>query len=94
MLVLIRSYISSTCIQNNKKKKFSKVQHCPHRLDIWAHPSHADGLDGLCGHFNYYVLDDFEDRSGIVHALEKWPWEFPVSWKASRIQCLQTHQIV
>ncbi|XP_071535745.1 von Willebrand factor-like isoform X2 [Panulirus ornatus] len=57
------------------------LQHCPHRLDIWAHPSHTGDLDGLCGHFNFYVDDDFTNRNGEVHNLNYWPLAFPSSWR-------------
>nr|XP_053651113.1 mucin-5B-like [Cherax quadricarinatus] len=59
------------------------IQHCRHRLDVWAHPSKAEHLDGLCGHFNFYKDDDFMDRSGQVHTLEYWPYDFPASWLTS-----------
>ncbi|XP_071514405.1 uncharacterized protein [Panulirus ornatus] len=59
------------------------LQHCRNRLDIWAHPSHADNLDGLCGHYNFYIRDDFTDRQGNVHDLEYRPSEFPMSWKTN-----------
>lgn len=57
------------------------LHHCHHRLDIWAHPSHTGSLDGLCGHFNFYLHDDFTDRFSIVHKLDAYPREFPLTWK-------------
>ncbi|XP_071535913.1 LOW QUALITY PROTEIN: mucin-2-like [Panulirus ornatus] len=56
------------------------LQHCRYRLDVWAHPSHADNLNGLCGHYNFYREDDFTDREGEVHHLQYWPSIFPNSW--------------
>ncbi|KAG7165857.1 von Willebrand factor-like [Homarus americanus] len=73
------------------------VHHCKHRLDVWAHPSHAEHLDGLCGHYNFYVRDDFTDRSANIHPLEYWPQEFPVSWKTndqSNPQCLLPRGVI
>ncbi|XP_045107262.1 mucin-2-like isoform X1 [Portunus trituberculatus] len=64
--------------------------HCPHRLDVIAHATHTDELDGLCGHFNYHVDDDFTSRGGIVHPLSFFPLAFPNSWKTqmqSNSQC-------
>ncbi|XP_063884185.1 otogelin-like isoform X2 [Scylla paramamosain] len=57
--------------------------HCPHRLDVIAHASHTDELDGLCGHFNYHVDDDFTSRGGLVHPLSFFPLAFPNSWKTN-----------
>lgn len=60
------------------------LQHCHDRIDVWAHPSLAGSLHGLCGHYNFYVKDDFTDRTGQVHPLAKWPQEaFPMSWRVS-----------
>ncbi|KAK7024521.1 hypothetical protein SK128_010205 [Halocaridina rubra] len=56
------------------------VQHCPTRLDIWAHPTHSGDLNGLCGHFNSYQDDDFTLRNGVVDPLDYWPLSFPTSW--------------
>ncbi|XP_064095590.1 mucin-6-like [Macrobrachium nipponense] len=66
------------------------ILHCPHRLDIWAHPFHLERLDGLCGHYNGAPEDDFTDRYERVHALSYWPMAFPHSWLApeqSDFQC-------
>ncbi|XP_069188454.1 mucin-5B-like [Procambarus clarkii] len=57
------------------------LQHCRHRLDVWAYPSHINHLDGLCGHFNFYKNDDFTDRDQRIHALNFWPLAFPESWR-------------
>ncbi|KAK3881639.1 hypothetical protein Pcinc_013926 [Petrolisthes cinctipes] len=57
------------------------VTHCSNILEIWAFPTHADSLDGLCGHFNYYVDDDLTSRDGQVTTLTQWPFAFPESWK-------------
>ncbi|KAG7161633.1 Mucin-5B-like 1 [Homarus americanus] len=56
------------------------IQHCKNTMQIWAHPYHTDNLDGLCGHFNFYMEDDFTNRNGQVHNLVKWPQAFPYSW--------------
>ncbi|KAK4303757.1 hypothetical protein Pmani_024255 [Petrolisthes manimaculis] len=57
------------------------VTHCSNVVDIWTFPTHADNLDGLCGHFNYYVDDDLTSRDGQVTTLTHWPFAFPESWK-------------
>ncbi|KAK3881640.1 hypothetical protein Pcinc_013927 [Petrolisthes cinctipes] len=57
------------------------VTHCSNIMEIWAFPTHADSLDGLCGHFNYYVDDDLTSRDGQVTTLTQWPFAFPESWK-------------
>lgn len=58
------------------------VKVCADRVDLWAHPSLADSLHGLCGHYNFYINDDFTGRSGNVHALASWPnADFPMSWR-------------
>ncbi|XP_071535857.1 uncharacterized protein [Panulirus ornatus] len=57
------------------------LQHCRHRLDVWAYPSHTDRLHGLCGHFNSYVDDEFTDRRGAFHSLHPRPRAFPESWR-------------
>lgn len=58
--------------------------HCPHRLDVWAHPVHVNKLNGLCGHYNQHLNDDFTDRAGNIHSpLSYWPMAFPYSWMTS-----------
>ncbi|XP_042232839.1 mucin-6-like [Homarus americanus] len=57
------------------------VQHSRHRLDMWAHPTHADNLDGLCGPFNFYDADDFTSRQVDVHPLGYFLSTFPHSWR-------------
>ncbi|XP_053651879.2 von Willebrand factor-like [Cherax quadricarinatus] len=57
------------------------IQHCPGRLHIWAYPSHTNHLDGLCGHFNFYEVDDFTDRHQHVYPLQSFPLAFPESWR-------------
>ncbi|XP_045581501.2 mucin-6 [Procambarus clarkii] len=57
------------------------LQHCLHRLDVWAYPSHTNHLDGLCGHYNFYRNDDFTDRNDLAHPLQFWPSAFPESWR-------------
>lgn len=58
------------------------VKVCYDRVDVWAHPSLKDSLYGLCGHYNFYINDDFTGRSGNVHPLSTWPaGDFPMSWR-------------
>ncbi|KAG7161545.1 Mucin-2-like 1 [Homarus americanus] len=64
---------------------------CPHRVDVVAHPSHSDGLDGLCGHYNNYQNDDFTSRSLTVYPLYKYPLDFPLSWLTND-QCGEDYQ--
>ncbi|XP_042235032.1 von Willebrand factor-like [Homarus americanus] len=59
------------------------VQHCRHRLDVWAYPSLVNQLDGLCGHYNFYQDDDFTSRTMEVHPLQYWPSAFPESWRTN-----------
>ncbi|XP_042217566.1 mucin-2-like [Homarus americanus] len=56
------------------------VRHCSNRLDVIAHPAHMRQLDGLCGHFNGYQMDDFTSRQEVVHPLQYRPLAFPLSW--------------
>lgn len=64
------------------------VKVCYDRVDVWAHPSLADSLYGLCGHFNFYINDDFTGRSGNVHPLATWPNDdFPMSWRVRTEGC-------
>ncbi|XP_042235065.1 mucin-6-like [Homarus americanus] len=64
---------------------------CPHRVDVLAHPSLSDGLDGLCGHYNNYQNDDFTSRSLTVYPLYKYPLDFPLSWLTND-QCGEDYQ--
>ncbi|XP_045109638.1 IgGFc-binding protein-like [Portunus trituberculatus] len=57
------------------------VQHCRHRLDVWAHPSHVNVLYGLCGCFNFLKEDDFTSRDLTQHPLHPWPVAFAESWR-------------
>ncbi|KAG0718493.1 Mucin-19 [Chionoecetes opilio] len=59
------------------------LQHCAHRLDVFAHPAHVDNLDGLCGHYNDHVADDFTSRGGTVFPLNTFPLGFPTSWRTN-----------
>ncbi|XP_045117889.1 mucin-2-like isoform X2 [Portunus trituberculatus] len=60
------------------------LQICYDRVDVWAHPSLAHSLHGLCGHYNFYIQDDFTDRSGQVLELASWPQEsFSLSWRTN-----------
>lgn len=64
------------------------VKVCYDRVDVWAHPSLADSLHGLCGHYNFYINDDFTGRSGTVHPLSTWPnADFPMSWRVRPLGC-------
>ncbi|XP_063871198.1 mucin-2-like isoform X2 [Scylla paramamosain] len=57
------------------------VRYCHGHLTVWAYPTHANHLDGLCGHFNFYLNDDMTNRDGTVHTPNPWPVAFPESWK-------------
>lgn len=59
------------------------VQHCPHRLDVWAFPTHSTNLHGLCGHFNFHPTDDMTARDGTVHPVVLNPLAFPESWRTN-----------
>lgn len=62
-------------------KTSSQVRYCYGHLIVWAYPTHANQLDGLCGHFNFYLNDDMTNRDGTVHTPNPWPMAFPESWK-------------
>ncbi|XP_050720174.1 mucin-5B-like isoform X2 [Eriocheir sinensis] len=66
--------------------------HCRYRLDVWAYPTHASQLHGLCGHFNFNPLDDMTARDGTVYPVTTFPLAFPESWRTaeqSSVQCKQ-----
>lgn len=59
------------------------LQHCRHRLDVWAHPTQVNSLYGLCGYFSFHREDDFTARSSTVYPLHRWPLAFPESWRTA-----------
>ncbi|XP_068207542.1 mucin-2-like [Palaemon carinicauda] len=56
------------------------IHHCPHRIDIWAYPNHAENTEGLCGHFDFNVKNDFTARNKTIFPLHYRPFAYPHSW--------------